>query len=90
MYASEAVGVYFAVNSTQFVLLVQCPMCILSFCDYGGVYCCEVGLYVLFCEGVWVCADACCISSVVCFLSLTVGLCIGNLCSGCDGYCAVV
>ena len=35
------------------------------FCNYGGVYCCEVGVYVLFINGGWVCADVCCVSSVV-------------------------
>ena len=51
-----------------------------SFCevcyDYGGVYCCQVGIYVLFCNGVWVCADVCCVSSVVCFFNLGMCLCI--------------
>ena len=32
----------------------------LKFCDNGGVYYCEV----LFCNGVWLCADVCCVSSV--------------------------
>ena len=27
------------------------------FCDYGGLYCCEDGVHVLFCIGVWACAD---------------------------------
>ena len=42
------------------------------FCDYGGVYRCEVGVF-LFCNAVRGCADVCC-SSVVCFLSL--GVCV--------------
>ena len=57
----------------------------------GGVYCCEVGVYVMFCSGVDDCADVCCVSSVVecVFLGLRVGLCIVRLCSGCDGCCAL-
>ena len=56
------------------------------FYDYGGVYCCVVCVYVLFCNR----TDVCCVFSVVnvvCFLSLRVGLCIVSLCSGCDGLC---
>ena len=34
------------------------------FCDYSGVYCCEVGVYVLFCNVVWVITDVYCVSSV--------------------------
>ena len=34
------------------------------FRDYGGVYCCDVGVYVLFCNAVWICADLRCVSSV--------------------------
>ena len=54
----------------------------------GGVYCCEVGVYVLFCNCVWVTADVCCVYYIVLldvgfFLSL--GVC---LYSGCDGCCA--
>ena len=46
-------------------------------CDYDGVCCWDVGVYVLFFSGVWVCADVCCVSCVecVCFLSLDMGLC---------------
>ena len=33
------------------------------FCHYGGVYCYEVAVYILFFIGVW--ADACCVSSVI-------------------------
>ena len=28
------------------------------------MYCCQVGVYVLFCNSVWVCADVCCVSCV--------------------------
>ena len=35
------------------------------FGDHAGVYCCEVGFYVLFYNGFWVCADVCCLSNVV-------------------------
>ena len=59
------------------------------FCNYGGVYCSEIGVYVLVCTGVLVCGDACCVSSAIkCGLvseSGRVGLCIVSLCSGCDG-----
>ena len=45
--------------------------------DYGGVYC-EVGVYVLFCNGIWVCADICYVSSVMeCGLILeSVSVCV--------------
>ena len=39
------------------------------FCDYGSVYSCEVGVYVLFCNGIWVC-NVCYVSNVICFLNL--------------------
>ena len=32
------------------------------FCNYGGVYCCEVDVHVMFRDGF---ADVCCVSSVV-------------------------
>ena len=54
-------------------------------CDYGGVYC-EVCVYVLFCNGVSVCADVfvyLVLLNVFCFLSMGVGLY-----SVFDGYCA--
>ena len=44
------------------------------FCDYGGVYYCGVGIYVLFCNGVWVSVDVCCVSSDV-----ECGLFLGSL-----------
>ena len=56
--------------------------CVVIYC-FGGVYCYEVGDYALFCNGGWVCADICCVSSVI-----ECGLCIVSLCSGCDGCCA--
>ena len=34
-------------------------------------------VYVLFCNGIWVCADVCCISSVI-----ACGLFVDCLCSG--------
>ena len=47
---------------------------LLGFGDYGGVYSCEVGIYVLFCNGDWVCVDHCCVSRVVeCVLFLEPG-----------------
>ena len=57
---------------------ISCVVCsILSFCDYGGMHC-DVGVYVLFYNCIWVYADVCCVSSallnVVCFLSL--GMCL--------------
>ena len=33
------------------------------FYDCGGVYCCEVSVYVLFCNDVRVCNDVCCVCS---------------------------
>ena len=42
---------------------------VLSFCEvfhtYGGVYCYEFGVYILFCDGVWISGDVCCVSSVI-------------------------
>ena len=47
---------------------------VLSLCDYGGAYCYEVGIYVLFCNCVWLCVDVCCVSCVVeCSLFLESG-----------------
>ena len=45
------------------MMVVQC------FSDYSVVYCCEVGVYVMFCNGV------CCVSCVI-ECGLGVGLCI--------------
>ena len=44
-----------------FIVLSLCKL----FCDYGSACCIEVGVYVLFCNDVWVCSDVCCVSSVV-------------------------
>ena len=63
---------------------------ILLFCDYGGVYCCEVGVYVLLCNGVWVLmmfVVYLVLLNVIYFLSMRVCLCIVGLCSWCDGCC---
>ena len=42
-------GEYLEVVSS---ILMFC--CFVGFCEYGGVYCCEVGVYVLYCNGVYV------------------------------------
>ena len=34
-------------------------------CDYGSVYSCEIAVYVLFCNGVWISTSVCCVSNVV-------------------------
>ena len=34
-------------------------------CDYGDVPCCEDCVYILFSNGVWVCTDNSCLSSVI-------------------------
>ena len=60
------------------------------FCDHGGGYCCEVGVYVLFRNGVSVCANVCVylvLLNVVCFLSLGICWCTG--CDGCFSFCLV-
>ena len=41
----------------------MCSM--LLFCHYGGVYCFEICIYVLYCNDGWVSVDVCCVSSVV-------------------------
>ena len=58
-----------SVSSVLFIFGVCSIFNVLSFCevfcDYGGVYCCEVCVYVMFCNGVGVCANVCCVSNVV-------------------------
>ena len=54
------------------------------FCDYNGVYCCDVGIYV--------CSEVCFVSSVVeLFLFLESGseFVFVSLCSGCNGCCMI-
>ena len=44
-----------------FLLFCCCVRCF----SYGGVYCCDDGVYVLFSNGVWICVNVSCVSSVV-------------------------
>ena len=48
-------------GSVVFLVVSFCNV----FCDYGCVYCCDVGVFVLFCNSVLVYTDVCCVSSVV-------------------------
>ena len=59
------------------------------FIGSGGVYCCEVCVYVLFCNCVWVCVDVCCVSSVVeCRVFLESGsVCVSS--DGCSVFCLI-
>ena len=56
-------------------------------CDYGGVYCCEVGVYVVFCNGVWMCANVCRAIYSGLYLESVSGF-MYCLCRWCDGCCA--
>ena len=63
----------------------------MGFVRYGAVYYSEVGVYILCCNDVGVCADVRCVSSVVnmaCFLNLEVCLCIEYLCNRRGGWYA--
>ena len=57
-------------------------------CDYGDVYCFEVGVYVLFCNSVWCCVWVCCVF-IVFFFSLWVCLCNGCVCVMDDVFCLI-
>ena len=53
----------------------MCSILFLSFrevfCGYCGVYCSDVSVYILLCNGVRVCAEVCCVSCMFeCGLSL--------------------
>ena len=58
--AECVMGVCFVVCEA-FNLLLFCEV----FCDYGGVYCCAVGVYVLLYNGVWVSVLLVCVMGVI-------------------------